>query len=247
MIQHGKRPTIASRHGIVAAAHPLAAAAGARILSARRQRLRRRSRDGSDAERRRALHVRPRRPGLRDLLCRRGAARAVARISWRRIPRRFPLDRLNRREQILRGPIAVGAPGNLGGWCELVRRYGRKKLPELFAPAIPIARDGFGMIEFNVEEYRGVTGELRGHDRALSRMVAQLRRGHRGRPAEARRAAEAARTSPTRSRRWATKAPACSTAARSARRSSSAWPSWAAASPWTTSPTSRPTGSIRSP
>ena len=28
----GKRPTVASRHGVVAAAHPLAAAAGARIL-----------------------------------------------------------------------------------------------------------------------------------------------------------------------------------------------------------------------
>ena len=32
MLQHGKRPTIASRHGMVAAAHPLAASAGARIL-----------------------------------------------------------------------------------------------------------------------------------------------------------------------------------------------------------------------
>src|SRR5665213_1645781 len=32
MLQHGKRPTIASRHGMVAAAHPLAAAAGARVL-----------------------------------------------------------------------------------------------------------------------------------------------------------------------------------------------------------------------
>ena len=29
--------------------------------------------------------------------------------------------------------------------------YG-KKLPELFAPAIKLARDGFWMIEFNVEE-----------------------------------------------------------------------------------------------
>ena len=34
MLQHGKRPTITSRYGMVAAAHPLAAAAGARILSA---------------------------------------------------------------------------------------------------------------------------------------------------------------------------------------------------------------------
>ena len=28
MLQHGKRPTVTSRHGMVAAAHPLAAAAG---------------------------------------------------------------------------------------------------------------------------------------------------------------------------------------------------------------------------
>ena len=33
MLQHGKRPTITSQHGMVAAAHPLAAAAGARILA----------------------------------------------------------------------------------------------------------------------------------------------------------------------------------------------------------------------
>ena len=41
--------------------------------------------------------------------------------------------------------------------------YGTKKLPELFAPAIKLARDGFSLIEFNVEEISGVTGQLRGH------------------------------------------------------------------------------------
>ena len=80
-----------------------------------------------------------------------------------RIPRKFPLDKLNRREQILRGPVAVGAPGNLAGWCEMVSTYGTRKLTELFAPAIAIARDGFGLIEFNVEEFGGATSELRGH------------------------------------------------------------------------------------
>ena len=44
----------------------------------------------------------------------------------------------------------------------MVSAYGTKKLPELFAPAISVARDGFGLIEFNVEEIGGVTGELRG-------------------------------------------------------------------------------------
>ena len=36
-------------------------------------------------------------------------------------PSRFPLEQLTSREQVLRGPIAVGTPGNLAGWCELVR------------------------------------------------------------------------------------------------------------------------------
>ncbi|HEY6715572.1 MAG TPA: gamma-glutamyltransferase, partial [Reyranella sp.] len=79
-----------------------------------------------------------------------------------RIPRKFPLDKLNHREQILRGPVAVGAPGNLAGWCEMVSTYGTRKLTELFAPAIAIARDGFGLIEFNVEEIGSATSELRG-------------------------------------------------------------------------------------
>ena len=79
-----------------------------------------------------------------------------------RIPRKFPLEKLSDRAQVLRGPIAVGSPGNLAGWCEMVGAYGTRKLPELFAPAIGIARDGFGLIEFNVEEIGGVTPELRG-------------------------------------------------------------------------------------
>ena len=73
----------------------------------------------------------------------------------------FPLERLKQREQLARGPLSVGAPGNLAGWCRMVDDYGTKKLPELFAPAIKLARDGFSLIEFNVEEISGVTGMLR--------------------------------------------------------------------------------------
>ena len=32
----------------------------------------------------------------------------------------------------------MGAPGNLAGWCELNSSHGKKKLPELFAPAIAV-------------------------------------------------------------------------------------------------------------
>src|SRR5262249_32442175 len=47
--------------------------------------------------------------------------------------------------------------------CELVRSHGRKTLAESFAPAIALARDGYPLIEFNVEEINGVAPELRRH------------------------------------------------------------------------------------
>src|SRR5580704_1336775 len=156
MLQHGKRPTIASRHGMVAAAHPLAAAAGARVLSNGGNAF-----DAAAATAAALNVVEPYMSGLGGqgyATCYVASERRVRSLNFMaRIPRRFPLDRLSRRDQILRGPVAVGAPGNFGGWCEMVSRYGKKKLPELFAPAIRIARDGFGTIEFNVEEFRGAS------------------------------------------------------------------------------------------
>ena len=164
MLQHGKRPTIASRHGMVAAAHPLAAAAGARILGNGGNAF-----DAAAATAAALNVVEPYMSGLAGLgmaTCYIAGEKRVRSLNFMsRIPRKFPLDRLTNREQVLRGPIAVGAPGNLAGWCEMVQSYGSKKLPELFAPAIAIARDGFGLIEFNVEEISGATGELRGHDK----------------------------------------------------------------------------------
>ena len=161
MLQHGKRPTIASRHGMVAAAHPLAAAAGARILSNGGNAF-----DAAAATAAALNVVEPYMSGLAGqgmATCYIAAEKRVRSLNFMsRIPRKFPLDRLNNREQILRGPIAVGAPGNLAGWCEMVGSYGTRKLAELFAPAIGIARDGFGLIEFNVDEIGSATSELRG-------------------------------------------------------------------------------------
>lgn len=161
MLQHGKRPTIASRDGMVAAAHPLAAAAGARILDNGGNAF-----DAAAATAATLNVVEPYMSGLAGqglATCYIAAEKRVRSLDFMaRIPRKFPLDRLQRREQILRGPIPVGAPGNLAGWCEMASAYGTRKLSELFAPAIAIARDGFAMIEFNVEEIAGVTPELRG-------------------------------------------------------------------------------------
>ncbi len=162
MLQHGRRPTIASRHGVVAAAHPLAAAAGARILS----------NDGTafDAAAATAATLNVVEPYMSGLAGRGVATCYIA--SERRvrtldfvapIPQKFPIDKLSQREQVLRGPLGVGAPGNLAGWCELMQSYGRKKLPELFAPAIAVARDGFQLIEFNLEEIGSVGTEIANH------------------------------------------------------------------------------------
>ncbi|MGH7154585.1 MAG: gamma-glutamyltransferase family protein, partial [Acetobacteraceae bacterium] len=62
------------------------------------------------------------------------------------------------------GPLATGAPGNLAGWCELVRAYGRKPLAAIFAPAIRLARDGFPLTEFNADSINSAGQELKSHD-----------------------------------------------------------------------------------
>jgi len=147
---------------MVAAAHPLAAAAGARILA--------NGGNAFDAAAATAAALNVVEPYMSGLAGRGMATVYVAKERRVRsldfvtqIPKGFPVDKLSNREQLIRGPIPVGAPGNLGGWCEMVNTYGTKKLPELFAPAIKLARDGFGLIEFNVEEIGGsVNAELKG-------------------------------------------------------------------------------------
>ncbi|SJZ86577.1 gamma-glutamyltranspeptidase / glutathione hydrolase [Enhydrobacter aerosaccus] len=162
MYQHGKRPTIASRHGMVAAAHPLAAAAGARVLG--------NGGTAFDAAVATAATLNVVEPYMSGLAGRGVATCYIAKERRIRcldfvapIPLNFPVDKLSRRDQLMRGALPVGAPGNLAGWCELIQSHGRKKLPELFAPAIAIARDGFRLIEFNIEEIRAAGPDLANH------------------------------------------------------------------------------------
>src|SRR6266849_4702017 len=127
MLQHGKRPTIASRHGMVAAAHPLAAAAGARILG--------NGGTAFDAAAATAAALNVVEPYMSGLAGRGVATCYIAKERRVRtldfvapIPKNFPVDKLSRREQLARGALGVGAPGNLAGWCELVQSHGRKAL-----------------------------------------------------------------------------------------------------------------------
>ncbi|MCE7028888.1 gamma-glutamyltransferase [Jiella avicenniae] len=46
------------------------------------------------------------------------------------------------------GPSAVAAPGNLAGWCDAHRRFGRLPLADVVAPAIRIAERGFAITHY---------------------------------------------------------------------------------------------------
>ncbi|MCC6716261.1 MAG: gamma-glutamyltransferase [Acetobacteraceae bacterium] len=146
----GKRPVVASVHGMVAAAHPLAAAAGARMLAMGGNAF-----DAAAATTAALNVVEPYMSGLAGLgmaTCYIADEQQVRCLDYTpRIPSKFPAGKFDEREQIQRHPLSSGTPGNLAGWCELVRAYGKLSLAEVFAPAIALARDGFPLGRFNVE------------------------------------------------------------------------------------------------
>ncbi|MCP5150345.1 MAG: gamma-glutamyltransferase [Ectothiorhodospiraceae bacterium] len=137
----GRRPTVASLHGMVAAAHPLAAGAGARIL-----------REGGNAfdaivATAAALNVvEPFMSGLAGLgmaVCRVAAERRVRALDYMTaVPLELDAARCSA-DDLMVGPLASAPPGSLAGWCKLAADLGRLPLPRLLAPAITLARDGF--------------------------------------------------------------------------------------------------------
>ncbi|MCA1476653.1 gamma-glutamyltransferase family protein [Bradyrhizobium sp. NBAIM08] len=145
------RPTLFSRHGMVAAAHPLAAQAGARILMQGGNAF-----DAAVATAAALNVVEPFMSGLAGF----GLATIWVAIEQRirvldfapPMPASFPVGRYTSRFELERGPQAASTPGNLAGWCELLSRYGRKSLPDVFAPAITLAQGGFALSDFGVDE-----------------------------------------------------------------------------------------------
>ncbi len=157
----GRRPSVFSLRGIVAAAHPQAAQAGAAVL--------RGGGNAFDAAAATAAVLNVTEPymsglaGMGMATCYIAAERRVRTLDFiPRVPSEFPTGRFSSREELSRGPLACGAPGNLAGWCELVRAYGSKSLAEVFAPAIALARDGFPLVEYNVSAINDTAAEFKG-------------------------------------------------------------------------------------
>src|ERR1700730_16991206 len=136
---HGKRPTVSSLHGVVAAAHPLAAQAGAKLLAGGGNAF-----DAAAATAAALNVVEPFMSGLAGLgyatcyIAREQRVRVLDFVP--RVPAMLPVDRFARREDLQRGALAVAPPGNFAGWAELVRAHGRRPLAEALQPAIQLAR-----------------------------------------------------------------------------------------------------------
>ena len=65
------------------------------------------------------------------------------------------------------GPLSWSVPGCVDGWAELNKRFGRKPLAELLAPAIRYAEEGFPLTEVIAGSWRnGAAGSARRQRRA---------------------------------------------------------------------------------
>ena len=127
--------------GMVAAAHPLASAAGSEILRANGNAF-----DAAVATVATLNVVEPFMSGLAGLgvaTCWTEKEKRIRCLDFTpNVPKDFLAEQLNK-ESTNTGPSASGVPGNLAGWCVLLEKYGSKSLAEVLAPSIRHAREGF--------------------------------------------------------------------------------------------------------
>ncbi len=141
------RPTVVAQHGMVAAGHPLAAEAGMRILKAGGNAI-----DAAIATWAVQGEVEPGMTGLGSdmfILSYNAKTREVKFINATGFaPQAATIDFYKAKGGIPdEGPLSISVPGGVGGAVYAVQKYGTKPLPEVLAPAIEIAEDGFPVTE----------------------------------------------------------------------------------------------------
>src|SRR5438445_11133170 len=136
-----------SPHGAVAAAHPLAAEAGASLL--------RRGGNAVDAAVATAFAlsvVEPQSSGIGGggfALVYLAREKKVQVIDFREVapaaatPQMYVQDGKAREDLARVGPLSVAVPGAVRGYVELLKRFGKRPLLEVLGPAIDFATRGF--------------------------------------------------------------------------------------------------------
>lgn len=149
MPAHQSRPSVRSTRGMVAAGHPLAAAAGAAMLDS--------GGNAFDAVVAAAAALNVAEPYMSGLLglgmatCWVAAEKRVRTLDFQTpVPRRFPSGSIAKPATV-DGPLAGGVPGSLAGWATLLETYGSKSLAEVLEPAIGLARDGVPVSPFYLD------------------------------------------------------------------------------------------------
>ena len=150
------RSMVISRGGIVAAESPLAAQAGAQILAQGGNAV-----DAAVATNAAMGVVEPMMNGMGgDLFAivyeaKTGKLYGLNASGW--APAGLSIGFLNSkgiREMPVNGIQTVTVPGAVDGWAKLLSRFGTKKFPEVLAPAIYYARNGFPVPELDAAYWR---------------------------------------------------------------------------------------------
>src|SRR5579863_3424423 len=144
------RSMVISRNGIVAAESPLAAQAGVQMLEHGGNAI-----DAAVAANAVMGLVAPMSDGIGgDLFAivydaKSGKLYGLNASGW--APTGLTIDFLKKqglREMPARGIYSVTVPGAVDGWQKLLDRFGAKKLPDVLAPAIRTAEEGFPVTEW---------------------------------------------------------------------------------------------------
>lgn len=152
---------VASLNGVVAAAHPMAAQAGANIMRAGGNAF-----DAAAATAAALGVVEPYMSGLAGTgmaTCYIAAEQRLATLDYvPRVPAGLPDGDLR---SLVRagGAVTVATPGCLGGWEALVEAHGRLSFAEVLAPAIALATEGFALTAFGANEIAITLDEMHGY------------------------------------------------------------------------------------